>query len=810
MKKNIRVAYAKSVHGKKEIDAVLKVLNSSTQMGRNTVKLEKKISKLFNKDFGLMTNSGSSALYILMDILNLDPGSEIITPALTFSTTIAPIVKSGLIPSFVDVDSKTFCIDENLIEEKINGKTKAILAPDLLGNICNWPKIREIADKNDLFVLQDSADTLGAKIKGISTGKYSDFSITSFYGSHIINGAGNGGMLCLNDEELFKKAKLLRSWGRSSSLFDNSESIKNRFNVTLDGITYDSKFIFEEMGYQLEPSEISSAFALTQLQSLAKGIKKRRQIFNQHQNFFSKYEEFLDLPNEKDDVYSGWLAYPLIVKEFSPFTRTDLQIYLEKRNIQTRVIFTGNILRQPGFKNINCIGKADDFINADKVMRGGILIACHNGLTQEMIDHVHNSFDNFINKKSQINSKKLHQIKACEVCGSKKLSPVLDLGNHPMCDDLIPTSEDSICEEYPIKIAYCKNCFTAHQIYQVPKKKLFPSDYHYRSRFTADVLKGMSDLVNSCEEFCGTLKDKTVLDIGCNDGSLLDFFSQKGCKTIGIEPTDAYKDCQDKGHKSYGNYLSPATAKKVLKENGVPDIITFTNVFAHIENLPEVLDSLEILSNKDTVLVIENHYLGAVLEKYQFDTFYHEHPRTYSFNSFIHIAKSLKAKIKSVEFPSRYGGNIRVFISKKKTKDNLDINDILIREKNFYDDLVSMNDQINSWKLRTRKHILSLYEKYGSLSCKAFPGRAAILIKLLELNENVISCVYEKPGSLKIGHFVPGTRIPILSDKALFCKKNQPPIIINLAWHIKKEIKNYLKDKYQGEIFNILELKDFK
>ena len=396
--KNIRVPYAQSVHGQEEIDAVLEVLNSSTQMGKKTIELEKKVSKIFDKKFGIMTNSGSSALYLAMDILGFNKGSEVITPALTFSTTVASLVKSDLIPNFVDINHKTFCIDENKIEEKINSKTKAILVPDLLGSLCNWPKIKEIADKYNLKILQDSADTLGAKINNLSSGFYSDMSITSFYGSHVINGAGNGGMLCVNDKKESEKAKLLRSWGRSSSLYEDSEAIENRFGINIDGIRYDAKFVFQELGYQLEPSEISSAFALIQLKNLEVNINKRIANFEIHQTFFKKYKEFFDLPQELEGSRSGWLAYPLIVKEEAPFSRTDLQIFLEKKNIQTRVIFTGNILRQPGFKNIKCKGKADDFKSADYVMKGGILLACHHGLNQEMINHMHQSVVSFLRK----------------------------------------------------------------------------------------------------------------------------------------------------------------------------------------------------------------------------------------------------------------------------------------------------------------------------------------------------------------------------------------------------------------------------
>lgn len=392
----MRVPYGMSVHGNDEIEAVVEVLKTSTQMGKNVREFEEKISLLFDKRFGLMLNSGSSALYLGVEVMNIPKGSEVITPVLTFSTTVASLVKNNLVPSFIDVEPDTFLIDIDKIEEMITNKTKAIVIPNLLGNIPDWDEIALIAKKYDLKILEDSADTLGGTLKGKSTGYFSDISITSFYGSHIINCAGNGGMLCLNDEQMYHKAKLLRSWGRTSSIFIDSEKIENRFNVELDNIKYDSKFVFEELGYNLEPSELGAAFGLVQLKNLQKNIENRIENFNKHYNFFKQYEEYLILPKQTKHTRTGWLAFPLIVKQIAPFTRTELQIALEKRDIQTRVIFTGNILRQPGFKNIISKKNRSGYPNADNVMRGGILIACHHGLTNKMIDHIHNSFIEFI------------------------------------------------------------------------------------------------------------------------------------------------------------------------------------------------------------------------------------------------------------------------------------------------------------------------------------------------------------------------------------------------------------------------------
>ena len=399
-KNYIRVPYGKSVHGNEEIRAVNRVLRNSTQMGKSVLEFENKVSKLFKKKYGLMVNSGSSALLLAFEVLKLPKGSEVVTPSLTFATSVSYIIKNNLKPIFVDVDENTFCANLEQIKKKITKKTKAIVAPHLLGNIVDWEKISKFCKKNKIYLIEDSADTLGAKIRNQNIGKYTDISITSFYGSHIINCAGNGGMICFNDKKLYQKAKLLRSWGRSSSLFDEtSEKIENRFDIKLDGINYDKKFVFEEIGHNLEPSEIGAAFGLVQLKYLKDNIKKRINAFNQHDNFFKKIPEHFIIPLPTPKTISGWLAYPLLISPNSKIKRKDLQIFLEKRNIQTRVIFTGNILRQPGFKYLNkSKNSASNFKNADYVMKNGILIACHHGLTSKMIKHIHNSILDFINK----------------------------------------------------------------------------------------------------------------------------------------------------------------------------------------------------------------------------------------------------------------------------------------------------------------------------------------------------------------------------------------------------------------------------
>lgn len=398
-----KIYYAKAVYGKEEINAVNNVLKNSPLSlmdGKNVKEFEKKIAKIFGKKYGLMVNSGSSANLLALLSLNLKPGSEVITPLLTFSTTVSPLLQLGLIPKFIDVEPNKYIANIDEIKKNITKNTRAIFIPNLLGNVPDWFKIKKIVKSRKIYLIEDSADTIGYRINNKNSGKASDIVTSSFFASHVMTCAGFGGIVCFNNLEFYKKALLLRGWGRSSALFGESESIQKRFSAKIKNIDYDGKYIFSEAGYNFLPSEISAAFGLVQLKKLSTNLKKRQHNFSFLSSYFKKnFADIFNLPLQNSHTKTGWLAFPLTIKKHIKFSRKELQIFLEKKGIQTRTIFTGNILKQPmmynkKYKVLKRTGKESDYIT-----RNGLLIGCNHGMTRKELNYICKSFKQFILKK---------------------------------------------------------------------------------------------------------------------------------------------------------------------------------------------------------------------------------------------------------------------------------------------------------------------------------------------------------------------------------------------------------------------------
>lgn len=392
----------------------------------------------------------------------------------------------------------------------------------------------------------------------------------------------------------------------------------------------------------------------------------------------------------------------------------------------------------------------------------------------------------------------VNSISTCEVCDASDLYPVLDLGSQPLCDDLVPIGNSAQPTRYPIELLCCTRCMTVHQKYQVERSVLFPPSYHYRAAMTEDVLAGMRELVELSTRIHGDLTDAVVLDIGSNDGSLLGIFKNAGARTIGIEPTGAAADASARVDHIINKFFDAGSVQEYLSAFPKPDIITFTNVFAHIEDLGAVIANLRSLIKTGTTLIVENHYLGSVLKRFQFDTFYHEHPRTYSYRSFEYIAKKLDMNICHVDFPPRYNGNIRVALSKTSLASPPQVD-----ETGFMEAFPKLVSHIVEVKTRTIAQLEELAAAHGPLPAKAFPGRASVILNYYGVDEALIAAAYERSGSPKVGCYIPGTRIPILDEREFFAKPDAP-IIVNLAWHIRDEIHRYMrKNGYAGNILEI-------
>ena len=399
-----RVFYSSSVHDEAEINAVVEVLRSGPQglwPGRRVVAMERAVSALFGKQRGVMVNSGSSALYLAIELLDLEPGSEVVTCGLTFSTDVAPLVRAGLVPVFVDVEPDTFCVDVAQVEAMVTPRTSALLFPNLIGNTPDWDALREIADRHRLPLIEDSCDTIGPRLRGRPTGERSDITVTSFANSHIMTCGGNGGMLMVDNDSLRDRAVMLRRWGRRSELhFFGSKRSERNFWENLDGIEYDNQFIFDELAWNFEPSEMGAAFGLEQLKKLDANLARRRRTFDRYTEFFKGHEGSFVLPRQLPELETAWLGYPLVIRPDATFRRPDLQRHLDDRGIDTRTIWTGNVARQPMLRGRQVVLPPAGLPNADEIMERGVLLPLSHAIDDETLDFVFEHVADFMAHRS--------------------------------------------------------------------------------------------------------------------------------------------------------------------------------------------------------------------------------------------------------------------------------------------------------------------------------------------------------------------------------------------------------------------------
>jgi len=368
-------------YGEEEIKSVEECLRDGwiAGFGKRSKQFEEEVSEFFGKQYGVFVNSGSSACLLALASIDLPKGSEVITPACTFSTTLAPIIQLGLTPVFVDVNLTSYVVDVQDVVNAVTDKTKALMIPNLIGNKPDWKSIKEELVKigrDDIILIEDSADT-------VTHTSETDISTTSFYASHVITAGGTGGMVMFNNKKYEQRCLQYRDWGR---IGDNSEDMSDRFAHEVDGIAYDYKFLYGVLGYNMKCSEMNAAFGLVQVKKLDTFLRKRRENIKRYLDNLKDVSELI-LPD--DTIEPNWLAIPLQTEN-----RYELLNFLEENNIQTRVTFAGNVTRHPVYREY-----FQEFANSDTIMENGFLLGAHHGMSVEDVDYVCDKIKEFFNNE---------------------------------------------------------------------------------------------------------------------------------------------------------------------------------------------------------------------------------------------------------------------------------------------------------------------------------------------------------------------------------------------------------------------------
>ncbi|MDE2018756.1 MAG: DegT/DnrJ/EryC1/StrS family aminotransferase [Patescibacteria group bacterium] len=397
-----RVPYATAVYGKEEADAVMAVLKTPwLGPAGKTTEFEAKMAQLFGKKHALFVNSGSSANLLALLVNKFPKGGEVITPACTFGTTIAPIVYAGLIPYLVDSRPGTYNADPDEIEAAINHQTVAIMLPDAVGMLNDWPRLAQIAHRAGITVIQDSCDTQGAMINGKPSGSWADIVTTSSYYTHTITTAGCGGTVMMDDSKLRRLAEVFALWGRRQVGYD--EDLRIRFAATVSHPEYDNgkeqdydgKFVFDEIGFNLRATDLQAAFGLVQLARLKEFNRRRAEVTEALMEFFRQYEDDFMLPEFLSDCKHSLLAFPLSIRTGSTVNRKQLMTYLEMNGIMTRLLFAGNILFHPAYQKVGH-RKMNALPGATFIMKNTFLLPNHHALTDVQLEYIFETFSAFM------------------------------------------------------------------------------------------------------------------------------------------------------------------------------------------------------------------------------------------------------------------------------------------------------------------------------------------------------------------------------------------------------------------------------
>ncbi|MGE5548916.1 MAG: lipopolysaccharide biosynthesis protein RfbH [Bacteroidota bacterium] len=403
-----KVNYAGRVFDDKELVALVDAsLDSWLTLAGNAVAFERRLAEYLGVGKVLVTNSGSSANLLAVAALcarefpeRLEAGDEVITTAVTFPTTLAPIIQYNLVPVFVDVERDTYNIDPAALEAAVSPRTRAIVLAHTLGNPADMDAIMSVARKYRLHVIEDTCDALDSRYDGRMVGTFGDMGTISFYAAHHIT-MGEGGAVVTDNPSLHKILLSLRDWGRAcfcqTGEAKPNGACNNRFGFKFEGLPagYDHKYVYTNIGYNLKPLDVQCAVGLVQLAKLPEFTRRRRQNFRALYETFAKYEDKFILPRALPKAEPSWFAIPITVKQDAGFTKNDMVEFLESKRIETRMLFAGNILRQPGYRHIKkrVLG---DLRHTDNIMQNTFFLGVYPGITPERLAYMSETIDEFM------------------------------------------------------------------------------------------------------------------------------------------------------------------------------------------------------------------------------------------------------------------------------------------------------------------------------------------------------------------------------------------------------------------------------
>lgn len=401
----------------------------------------------------------------------------------------------------------------------------------------------------------------------------------------------------------------------------------------------------------------------------------------------------------------------------------------------------------------------------------------------------------------------------CQICNSKNMHMILDLGHQPLCDSLLTKEMLNSSEKtYPLRMLWCEECSLAQLDYCVDGNEVYHPDYPYRTGITKELVEYQKTMSDSLIKKYDIKENDLVIDIGSNDGTLLSGFQKHGIKTLGIEPTNISQIANKNNIETIQEFFTTDVAKKIKNTKSEASLILATNMFAHMATIGEVISGIELLLKPDGVFVFENHYLLDVIQGGQFDTIYHEHLRTYSLKSLITLFSYYNLTITDVERGTRYGGNIRVHVTKGKdrsTSKNVESLLKLEEESGLYklETYTKFADRVKQAKNDFMNFIFKIKSHGKTIVGNSCPGRSVTLLNYYGVDSELLPYIAEQPTSLKLNMFLPGKHIPIVNNEILI--KEQPDYVVLLAWHYAQPIMEQLRERGLKSNF-IIPLPDMK